>query len=78
MPLTTSLVDHAKVLADVKQSLQTPLEFRGRSFSVPADLTIGTCLNKGHRDSIELKGSEFPDGWIDIHNTLSLLRADYQ
>ena len=78
MPLTTSLVDHAKVLADVKQSLQTPLEFHGRSFSVPADLTIGTCLNKGHRDSIELKGSEFPDGWIDIHNTLSLLRADYQ
>lgn len=57
MPLVVPLEQHARVLIDVKRSLETPLEWHGRSFVVPVDLTIGRCMNKAL--GVEVKNKDF-------------------
>ena len=61
MPLSVPLNVHARVLLNIRRSLETPLEYNGHKFVVPADLTIGNCMNK--ELGIELKGEKFP--WDD-------------
>lgn len=58
IPLTVSWKRQARMLAQIKESLETPLEWRGRKFTVPADLTLGMTLNKG--DGAEIKAKDFP------------------
>ena len=58
MPLSVPLSVHAQVLLAIRQSLETHLEYNGHMFVVPADLTIGKCMNK--ELGIELKGAKFP------------------
>lgn len=57
IPLSLPLVDHARVLIAIKQSLEQPLRFKQHEFVVPADLVVNTNLNKD--TGIELKGSKF-------------------
>ena len=75
MPLSVPLSVHAQVLLAVRMSLETPLEYNGHKFVVPADLTIGKCMNK--EMGIELKGDKFPHDTIlleqKLHNAITKL-----
>jgi DNA polymerase I-like protein with 3'-5' exonuclease and polymerase domains len=57
LPLSLSLIQHAKILIAIKNSLEFPLRWRNKEFIVPADLTVNFCLNKDV--GVELKGAEF-------------------
>lgn len=47
IPLTVSWPEHARILKLIKKSLETPLvTHNGRTFVIPADLTMGIHLNK--------------------------------
>ncbi len=60
IPKTTSLEDHARILINVKDMLETPLTcVDGREFVVPADISIMT-KSFSKRDCVELKSSEVP------------------
>lgn len=50
--------DHARILRSIKDSLEQPLETRGREFIIPADLTIG--LNMSKKDGVEIPAKNFP------------------
>ncbi len=69
MPLSVPLDVHARVLLQIRQSLETPLEYNGHKFVVPADLTIGKCMNK--ELGIELKGAKFPYDAIALERSLA-------
>jgi hypothetical protein len=49
-------LDHARILNDIKRSLETPLQWRVREFVVPVDLSMG--LNMGQTE--ELSHSDWP------------------
>ncbi len=68
MPLSVPLAVHARVLLSIRQSLETPLEYNGHKFVVPADLTIGKCMNK--ELGIELKGDKFPRDTVALERRL--------
>ena len=68
MPLSIPLSVHARVLLEVRRSLETTLEYNGHKFVVPADLTIGKCMNK--ELGIELKGNKFPRDAVALEYTL--------
>jgi hypothetical protein len=57
IPLDTPVLDHAKILIKIKESLEEPLEFKGRIIHTPVDLVVNTCLNKDV--GVELKGERF-------------------
>ena len=69
MPLSIPLSVHAQVLLDVRHSLETPLEYNGHKFVVPADLTVGKCMNKDL--GIELKGDKFPRDVVVLEHKLA-------
>lgn len=74
MALSEPVEYHAKVIADIKNSLQTPLTFEDRTFVVPADLTIGKCLNK--ELGVEIKGRDFSDSWEGIAEKIHPVLSD--
>jgi len=49
---------HARMLWEIKASLETPLVWHDREFMVPADLTVGTSFGK--KESVEIKSKKFP------------------
>jgi hypothetical protein len=53
--------------------LETPLVWRDREFTVPADVTFGLTLNK--EDGLELKAKNFPS---DTNQLATKLRDIYQ
>ena len=53
-----SWLDHAIMLTDIKESLETPLVWKEREFVVPVDIVIGLNLYK--EDGVELKSKEVP------------------
>jgi len=57
LPLSLPLVEHAKVILKIKESLETPFRWRNEEFVVPCDLTVNFCLNK--ELGVEIKGKEF-------------------
>lgn len=57
MPLSTPLIDHAKVILDIKASLETPLEWNKKLINTPVDLTAGRTLNKKSNSTRKVKVS---------------------
>jgi len=57
VPLHLPILDHARILIAIKNSLEQPLRFGRSEFIVPTDLVVNTCLNKNL--GIELKGNKF-------------------
>ena len=62
IPLSVGWHYHAHVLNLIKQSLETPLEWHGREFVVPVDLSVG--LNMG--EVVELKHSKWPANDVSL------------
>jgi uracil-DNA glycosylase family 4 len=58
IPLSLPIREHARIILDMRKSLEKPLQFRSREFVPPADLSISFTMNKD--DGIDLKGSKFP------------------
>ncbi|MCK5607097.1 hypothetical protein KAR91_34755 [Candidatus Pacearchaeota archaeon] len=58
LPLSAPWKEHARILWDLKESLEIPLTWRDREFVVPVDVTIG--FNMCKEDGIELKHKDFP------------------
>lgn len=58
IPLSVPLIEHARMLLLIKRSLETPLVWRDRKFTVPADLSIG--FNMCKESMLELKSKEIP------------------
>lgn len=77
MPLYIPIIDHAKVLIEIKKSLETPLNFRGRKFITPVDLNVNFSLNK--HSGISLKKEKFSlnvdELAADLHNAIVSLNS---
>jgi len=73
IPLSVSWERQASMIKAIKENLETPLVWRDREFTVPADTTFGMTLNKA--DGIELKAKNFPS---DIGKLANKLRDIYQ
>ena len=58
LPLSIGWEAHAKILLDIKKSLETPLNAHGIEFVIPADISMGYNLYKG--DMKEIKGLDCP------------------
>ena len=56
IPVDLGWLEHARILNDIKRSLETPLTWRLREFVVPVDLSIG--LNMG--EVTELSHKHWP------------------
>lgn len=68
VPIELGVETHARILTEIKKSLETPLEYKGRKFVVPADLTVKKNLNK--RMGIEIKGSKFSKNPFELASKL--------
>jgi len=55
-----TVLEHAKCLWALKQSLEQPIEFKGQEFVIPIDLSAG--LVWGDLKKIKLKGVMGPEG----------------
>lgn len=58
LPTSLSWLDHARLLNQIKRSLEVPLEAHGRTFTIPADLSISLTFSKKHK--YELKHAKWP------------------
>jgi DNA polymerase I-like protein with 3'-5' exonuclease and polymerase domains len=58
LPLSIPWKEHARMLMEIKESLEIPLIYNDREFIVPADLSYGLTLNK--EECKELKHKKFP------------------
>lgn len=59
LPLSLSWHEHARIIQALKDSLEQPLTTHyGRSFSIPADVVMGTSLMK--EEGIEFKAKRWP------------------
>jgi len=75
IPIPSSTItweDHARMLLLIKKSLETPLTtHNGRTFVIPADLTIGKHLNKDHGIDIDFSkplADELEESWGKLIN----------
>lgn len=68
IPLTTPWEEHARMLMLIKQSLETPLTWRGSQIQTPVDLSIGLCMSKDLMK--EVKSKNFPSNEDDLSNML--------
>lgn len=53
---TVPVEQHAACLKAIVNSLQTPLTFRGQTFSIPADTAVGLTLNKKSLKGVPVNG----------------------
>ena len=60
MTLSMGWEAHAKVLWNLKSSLETPLHFHDREFVIPADITFGLSFSKMKGECVEIKHTCFP------------------
>ncbi|MEE8598123.1 MAG: DNA polymerase, partial [Dehalococcoidales bacterium] len=58
VPLSVSWEEHARMHLLIKQSLETPLYWRGTKIDTPSDLSIG--LNMCKEDMVEVKSKNVP------------------
>ena len=58
--ISTSLpwIEHAKLLNNIKSTLEISLEAHNRTFKIPADLSISLTFSKKHK--VELKNAKWP------------------
>lgn len=81
IPLSVPWLEHARMLQDIKTSLETPLTTHfGRSFVIPVDLMMGITLNK--RTGTEIKNKNWP-GSLDLlaselENRYLKIKANYE
>jgi len=54
IPLTIPWEEHARMLSLICSSLETPLSYHDRTFSIPADVSMG--FNMGKSEQVEIKG----------------------
>jgi DNA polymerase I-like protein with 3'-5' exonuclease and polymerase domains len=59
IPLSIPLVQHAEILLALKRSLEIPLNWEGRDFVIPADISFGFNLCK--ELSVDIKAKKCPD-----------------
>jgi DNA polymerase-1 len=55
IPLSIPFSEHARMLLDIKSSLEQPLEWKGKKFEVPADLSIGLNMSKACMKELKSK-----------------------
>jgi uracil-DNA glycosylase family 4 len=55
VPFSTSVEDHAKIILDIKNSLETPLEWLSQKIQTPVDLVVSKNLNKFSMHSRKVK-----------------------
>lgn len=58
IPLSIPWREHAKMLFQIKRSLETPLYWKGIEIKTPCDLAVG--LNMYKKQMVELKSKKFP------------------
>ena len=58
IPLSEPWSEHARIISDIKQSLETPLYWKDTKIETPADVTIG--LNMCKDNMIETKSADVP------------------
>lgn len=76
IPLSVPWKVHAEILLRIKDSLETPLVWHGRSIKTPVDLAIG--LNMYKKQMKEIKSKNFPsevnlveEKLVEVYNALS-------
>jgi DNA polymerase-1 len=72
IPLSIPWTKHAKMILQIKKSLETPLTWHETKFATPCDAAIG--LNMGKKTMKEFKSKDIPD---DIDEFASLLRKTH-
>lgn len=68
IPLSIPLIEHAKMLIAIKKNLEIPLEWKGRKFVIPVDLTVG--FNMCSELGVELKGKKFSENPMKLAATI--------
>lgn len=66
------VLQHAEALKLIVDSLQTPLSYRGQTFSIPADVHIGLTLNKKGMKGVKVNGKTT----IELAGLLSSLHKE--
>lgn len=69
IPLSIPWLGHAHILADIKESLETPLVWKEREFVVPVDISMGLNLYK--EEGIEFKAKDTPRSKEEFARRLS-------
>lgn len=64
---------HAECILRIKESLEAPITFRGVAFSIPADLMVGTTLNKKKMKGVNLDGKSV----AGLADDLRRIHAEY-
>lgn len=72
IPLTVPWLRHAEIILAIKQSLETPLEWKGRIIPTPADLSIGYDMFEDHQK--EFKSKKVPN---DKYELAKLIESVY-
>ncbi len=72
IPLTTPWTEHARMILQIKKSLETPLTWHETKFDTPCDVSIG--LNMGKKSMKEFKSKDVPN---DINKFADMLEAAY-
>ena len=70
IPLTVSWADHAKILTEIKKSLEQPLTtHNGRVFIIPAGLTAGIHMNKELGKEVkEITANNLEKAWKELND----------
>jgi DNA polymerase-1 len=74
IPESLPLIEHARILLLIKQSLETPLIWHDNEIQTPADLSIGYNMCK--EDMAELKSKSIPSNPEDLADKLNELWTD--
>ena len=72
IPLSIPWTEHARMISQIKKSLETPLTWHDTEFATPCDIAIG--LNMEKDTMTEFKSKNVPD---DINEFASLLRKTH-
>jgi uracil-DNA glycosylase family 4 len=68
IPISVGWKRVAEIITDIKDSLEKPLTFNGRSFSIPCDTSIGINMSKEFMKDI--KSSKYPKTLSDTANLI--------
>jgi DNA polymerase I-like protein with 3'-5' exonuclease and polymerase domains len=70
IPDSVAWTEHAKIITDLKRSLEVPLKFEGRDFIIPVDVEAG--YNQGKFNLDKKKGIVNPSGMQSLDTTKPL------
>lgn len=60
VPLSSSWEDHAKMLLLIKAKLETPIEWKAYSYSIPVDIHMGVRLGKKNLKEVKVNAGATP------------------